>query len=154
MCDQAGRWRAPPNRVVLTREKPPAENGMKASAIEFRLRMWIQIVIVFLGFWAPWIGDAAIWAGDISTLAWLALEIGRLGIASFTVATPIVIVLGALAAAIGAVLRMWGAAYLGYELVHHGEMQGGGGDGRGTLPLCAQSALPGRMVHDACDFVC
>jgi hypothetical protein len=32
---------------------------------------------------------------------------------------------GALAALLGAVLRVWGAAYLGYSTVHHGEMQGG-----------------------------
>jgi hypothetical protein len=44
---------------------------------------------------------------------------------SFTVATPIVIVLGALAALAGAVLRVWGTAYLGYSTVHHGDMQAG-----------------------------
>ena len=98
---------------------------MKASAIEFRLRMWIQIVIVVLGFWAPWLGAFDL-ARRIATLEWLALEISRLGLVSFTVATPIVIVLGALAAAVGAVLRVWGAAYLGYNVVHHGQMQGGG----------------------------
>jgi protein-S-isoprenylcysteine O-methyltransferase Ste14 len=96
---------------------------MKASAIEFRLRMWIQIVIVFLGFWAPWLGPLD-WSGRISTLAWLAMEISRLGIASFSVATPVVIVAGALAALVGAVLRVWGAAYLGYSTVHHEDMQG------------------------------
>jgi protein-S-isoprenylcysteine O-methyltransferase Ste14 len=97
---------------------------MKASAIEFRLRMWIQIGLVFLGFWAPWLGSLD-WNGRISTLAWLAMEISRLGIASFSVATPVVIGSGALAALLGAVLRVWGAAYLGYSTVHHGEMQGG-----------------------------
>jgi protein-S-isoprenylcysteine O-methyltransferase Ste14 len=97
---------------------------MKASAIEFRLRMWIQIVIIFLGFWAPWLGPLD-WSRRISTLAWLAMEISRLGITSFAVATPIVIVCGALAALVGAVLRVWGAAYLGYSTVHDGEMQGG-----------------------------
>jgi protein-S-isoprenylcysteine O-methyltransferase Ste14 len=98
---------------------------MKASAIEFRLRMWIQIVIVFLGFWAPWLGTFDL-GRRVSTLEWLALEISRLGLVRFTAATPIVIVLGALAAAVGAVLRVWGAAYLGYSIVHHGQMQGGG----------------------------
>jgi len=97
---------------------------MKASAIEFRLRMWIQIGLVFLGFWAPWIGPLD-FSRRISTLAWLAMEISRLGIASFSVATPVVIVVGALAALVGAVLRVWGAAYLGYSTVHHEEMQGG-----------------------------
>ena len=97
---------------------------MKATAIEFRLRMWIQVVIVFLGFWAPWLGPVD-FSRRISTLAWLAMEISRLGIVSFSVATPVVIVGGALAAAIGMVLRVWGAAYLGYGTVHHEEMQGG-----------------------------
>ena len=97
---------------------------MKASAIEFRLRMWIQIIIVFLGFWAPWLGPLD-WSGRISALAWLAMEISRLGIASFAVATPVVIGSGALAALLGAVLRVWGAAYLGYSTVHHADMKGG-----------------------------
>jgi protein-S-isoprenylcysteine O-methyltransferase Ste14 len=99
---------------------------MKASALEFRLRMWIQIVIVFMGFWAPWLGPLD-WSQRTSdsTLAWLAMEISRLGIVSFSVATPIVIVAGTLAALMGAVLRVWGVAYLGYGTVHHGDMQGG-----------------------------
>jgi protein-S-isoprenylcysteine O-methyltransferase Ste14 len=100
------------------------ENGMKASAIEFRLRMWIQIVIFFIGFWAPWLGPVD-FSRRISTLAWLAMEISRLGIVSFRVAAPMVIVAGALAAAMGMVLRVWGAATLGYGTVHHEEMQGG-----------------------------
>ncbi len=98
---------------------------MKASAIEFRLRMWIQIVILFLGFWAPWIGALDL-SRRYATLAWLALELSRSGLVSFTVATPIVIVCGAVAALIGAVLRVWGVAYLGYGVVHHGDMQGRG----------------------------
>ena len=97
---------------------------MRASAIEFRLRMIIQIVIVFLGFWAPWLGQWGL-GHRISALEWLPLEASRLDLASFTVATPVVIVLGALAALAGAVLRVWGAAYLGYSTVHHGDMQAG-----------------------------
>ncbi len=97
---------------------------MKASAFEFRLRMIIQIVIVFFGFWAPWVRPWDM-GRRISTLEWLPLEMSRVGLASFTTAAPIVIVLGALAALVGAVLRVWGAAYLGYDTVHHGEMQAG-----------------------------
>ena len=100
------------------------ENGMKASALEFRLRMWIQIVIILVGFWAPWLGPFD-WDRRISTLAWLAMELSRLGMMSFGAAAPVVIVAGALVAAIGMVLRVWGTAYLGYGVVHHGEMQGG-----------------------------
>ncbi len=97
---------------------------MRASAIEFRLRMVIMIITVFVGFWAPWLGS---WdfGRRISTLEWLPLELSRLGILSFGIATPIVIVLGALVALAGAVLRVWGAAYLGYSTVHHGDMQAG-----------------------------
>jgi protein-S-isoprenylcysteine O-methyltransferase Ste14 len=101
---------------------------MRASAIEFRLRMVIQIIIVFFGFWAPWFAPLIggwDFARRISTLEWLPLELSRLGVVSFTVATPIVIVLGALAALAGAVLRVWGTAYLGYGTVHHGDMQAG-----------------------------
>ena len=116
---------------------------MKAGAIEFRLRMWIQIVIVFLGFWAPWLGPLD-WSGRISTLAWLAMEISRLGIASFSVATPVVIVAGALAALVGAVLRVWGAAYLGYSTVHHEDMQGSAVMAAGPFQAKAVPQLKGK----------
>ncbi len=97
---------------------------MRATAFEFRFRMIIQIVIVFLGFWAPWVGGWA-FGWRISTLEWLPLEMSRLGLASFTVAAPLVIVLASLAALAGAVLRVWGTAYLGYSTVHHSDMQAG-----------------------------
>jgi protein-S-isoprenylcysteine O-methyltransferase Ste14 len=97
---------------------------MKASALEFRLRMLIQIVIVFIAVWAPWVRPWDI-ARRCSTLEWMAIEISRLGLAGFNVATPMVIVFGTLLAAIGMVLRVWGAAYLGYDVVHHEDMQGG-----------------------------
>lgn len=100
---------------------------MRATAFEFRFRMIIQIVIVLLGFWAPWLNLSALGPPDlgrhISTLEWLALELSRTGLVRFTYATPIVIVLGALAAAAGAVFRIWGSAWLGYRTVHHGQMQ-------------------------------
>jgi protein-S-isoprenylcysteine O-methyltransferase Ste14 len=104
--------------------KHASERIMRASAVEFRLRMLIMVVIVFVGFWSPWLGG---WdfGRRISTLEWLPLEISRLGVASFAVAAPIVIVFGALIALAGAVLRVWGTAYLGYSTVHHGDMQAG-----------------------------
>jgi protein-S-isoprenylcysteine O-methyltransferase Ste14 len=98
---------------------------MKASAIEFRLRMLIMVAIVVLGFWSPWI-EILGWGERNSMLEWLALEVSRLGLLRFTYATPAVIVLGAIVAFVGAVLRVWGTAYLGYGTVHHGEMQAGG----------------------------
>ncbi|MGB6744032.1 MAG: isoprenylcysteine carboxylmethyltransferase family protein [Terracidiphilus sp.] len=97
---------------------------MRASAIEFRLRMLIMTTIVVLGFWSPWI-EALDMGQRISLLEWLALMASRAGLLRFTYATPVVIVAGALLAAAGVVLRVWGTAYLGYGTVHHGEMQAG-----------------------------
>jgi protein-S-isoprenylcysteine O-methyltransferase Ste14 len=98
---------------------------MKASALEFRLRMVIMVAIVVLGFYSPWIETLHIGERN-SLLEWLALEASRTGMLRFTYATPAVILLGSLIALIGAVLRVWGTAYLGYGTVHHGEMQAGG----------------------------
>jgi len=97
---------------------------MKASAIEFRLRMLINMVIICLGFWAPWI---EIWGigSRITLLEWLALELSRLGLLSFTVAAPVVIVAATLIAGIAAILRVWGSAWLGPTTVQHGQMQAG-----------------------------
>ena len=84
--------------------------------------MAIMAAIVIVGFWAPWI---QLWGigSRISLLEWLALEFSRLGLLSFTVATPVVIVCGSLIAAIGAVLRIWGAAWLGHGVVLNGQMK-------------------------------
>jgi len=97
---------------------------MGATKIEFRLRMAIMTVIITLGFWAPWI-EAWGLGRRIPLLEWLALELSRLGLLRFSVATPVVIVLASLIAAVGMVLRVWGTAYLGYGTVHHTQMQAG-----------------------------
>jgi protein-S-isoprenylcysteine O-methyltransferase Ste14 len=97
---------------------------MRASAIEFRLRMAIMTVIIALGFWSPWIESLNI-GRRISLLEWLALELSRTGLVTFTVATPVIVVMGALVAALGAVLRVWGTAYLGSSTVYHMQMQAG-----------------------------
>jgi protein-S-isoprenylcysteine O-methyltransferase Ste14 len=97
---------------------------MKASAIEFRLRMPIMVAIVVLGFYAPWIEWLSL-GPRRPMLEWLPLELSRTGVLSFAVATPIVICIGAILALLGAIFRVWGAAYLNYATIHHGEMQGG-----------------------------
>lgn len=95
---------------------------MRATNLEFRLRMWIMIVLIFAGFWAPW--SAALGLERKTTaLGWLALELARTGWLPFSAAAPAVLLAGAVAAALGAVLRVWGASYLGYTTVHHRHMQ-------------------------------
>ncbi|MGP8269263.1 MAG: methyltransferase family protein [Terracidiphilus sp.] len=97
---------------------------MRATKIEFRLRMLILVAIVFLGFYAPWI-EVLGFGPRIPLMEWLALELARMGLLPFAVAAPVVIVLSALVAAVGAVFRVWGTAYLGYGTVHHEQMQAG-----------------------------
>jgi protein-S-isoprenylcysteine O-methyltransferase Ste14 len=97
---------------------------MGATKIEFRLRMVIMTLIVLMGFWAPWTGN---WGLERHTplWAWLAFALSRHGLVSIAVAAPLVIIVAALVAAMGAVLRIWGAACLGYDTVHHEQMQAG-----------------------------
>lgn len=97
---------------------------MRATRIEFQLRMAINTAIIILGFWAPWI-DAWGIGKRISLLEWLPLELSRLGLFSFTVASPAVNVIAAFLAAIGATLRVWGTAYLGPATVQSMSMKAG-----------------------------
>ncbi len=100
------------------------EQVMRASHLEFRLRLAIMVAIIALGFWSPWI---ELWGigRRTSLLEWFALEISRLGLFSFTVATPVVIVCATAVAALAAVLRIWGTAWLGAGVVNNLEMKAG-----------------------------
>jgi len=97
---------------------------MRASAIEFRLRMAINAAIILLGFWAPWIEAWGI-GRRMTLLEWLSLHLGRTGWMSFTVAVPAVIAVSALIAALGSALRVWGTAYLGTGTVNSIDMKAG-----------------------------
>lgn len=101
---------------------------MRASRIEFRARMLINTIIVLVGFWAPWISSRSAWAGlgpHVPLLEWMALRVSRLELLPFSLAAPVVIVVAALCAAVGAVLRVWGTAYLGSGTVHSFDMRAG-----------------------------
>lgn len=97
---------------------------MRATAIEFRLRMAINATIIILGFWAPWIEHWGI-GRPISTWEWLALALSRHSVARFALATAVVMIAGACIAAMGAMLRIWGTAYLGTATVHNLDMKAG-----------------------------
>ena len=101
---------------------------MGASRIEFRARMLINATIIVVGFWAPWTASRSAWAGlgpHVSLMEWLALHVSRLELLPFSAAAPVVIGAAALCAAVGAVLRVWGSAYLGAGTVHSFHMQAG-----------------------------
>lgn len=101
---------------------------MRATKIEFRARMLINAIIIVAGFWAPWTANRSAWAGfgpHVSLLEWLALHVSRLGLVRFSVAAPVVIGVAAACAAVGAMFRVWGSAYLGAGTVQSSEMQAG-----------------------------
>jgi protein-S-isoprenylcysteine O-methyltransferase Ste14 len=96
---------------------------MKASAFEFRFRMWIMVVVIFLGFYAPWVEFLHIGTRTTAWL-WLGFELGALGLnstAGILAVTILMIVFAALAAAV----RIWGTAYLGTSVVNNAEMKAG-----------------------------
>jgi protein-S-isoprenylcysteine O-methyltransferase Ste14 len=97
---------------------------MRASQIEFRLRLVIMAAIICVGFWSPWIAAWGI-GEHVSLLEWCALELSRFGLFSFTVATPVMIVCASAIAALAALLRVWGTAWLGAGVVNHRDMKAG-----------------------------
>lgn len=98
---------------------------MRATSIEFRLRMAINAVIIILGFWAPWIEAWGI-GKRIPLVEWLALQLSRVGIASFSVGTTALLIVALVLALIAAALRVSGAAWLGPSVVNSINMVAGG----------------------------
>ncbi len=96
---------------------------MKATAFEFRFRVWIMVVVIFLGFSAPWIELLHIGARTTAWL-WLGFELGALGLSS-TAGILAITILTIVAAALAAAIRIWGTAYLGTATVNNAEMKAG-----------------------------
>ena len=96
---------------------------MKAASLAFRFRVLIFLFLYVLGFWAPW----ERLSGSVNSTVWLAASTlaaraGWLGLANATV-TVTLIALASLTA--GAMLRVWGTAYLGSTTMRGAVMQGG-----------------------------
>jgi len=109
---------------------------MKASAWEFKYRMWLSFGLIALGFAAPWTWLMPVrmleWMPEwirlgprgIHAWGWLAFQLGGLGISS-AAGFALVSALAIAAAALGAALRVWGTAYLGAGTVFNAEMKAG-----------------------------
>ena len=97
---------------------------MRASAIEFRLRMVFNATIIILGFWAPWIEPWGI-GHRISLVEWLALELSRSKAMSFAMATTAVIVIAVVFALTSVTFRVWGSAFLAPSTVSNVNMVAG-----------------------------
>jgi protein-S-isoprenylcysteine O-methyltransferase Ste14 len=96
---------------------------MRASAFEFRFRVWVMVAIVFVGFWSPWIEWANL-GSRTHAWTWLGAELATFGLSSLTGIELVTFLVIAVAAA-GAAVRIWGTAYLGTGVVHNAQMKAG-----------------------------
>lgn len=102
---------------------------MKSSALEFRLRYWIHAVIFTLGFVAPWNyvfhGEAT--GPNAHTWGVISAALAKSGVMNIGVAFDLLLALGIVCALAAAMLRTWGSAYLGSDVVGDGRMHTGAG---------------------------
>ena len=119
---------------------------MNAAALLFRFRVFIFVLLYLLGFLPPWEfrngSHGTLW---LAASTWLA-RTGWIGLAG---ATLVVTLLSLSCLVVGAVLRVWGTAYLGSGVMRDSAMQGRAIRRRRALSLCAQSALPGVLATGA-----
>jgi protein-S-isoprenylcysteine O-methyltransferase Ste14 len=96
---------------------------MNATALAFRFRAVIFVLLYLLGFLAPW--GAIVRGGSDGTL-WLAASTlaARSGWIGLAAATVTVTLLALVCLAMGAVLRVWGTAYLSSGVMRGAVMQG------------------------------
>jgi protein-S-isoprenylcysteine O-methyltransferase Ste14 len=95
---------------------------MPIPDILFRFRRWVMVLIVALGFWAPWerMGGAHPGTTWLFLSGWLA-STGFMSIAYSSIAVMAAAILCALLAAL---LRTWSAAYLGRGVVKDSALHG------------------------------
>ncbi len=96
---------------------------MKASPLEFRFRIAINTVLCLLGFVAPW--ERFTSATRVVPLwSWLAVQLAHLHLLT-TGAAYLLVTIAAIACLFaGALVRVWGTAYLGNSVVRSGSMHG------------------------------
>ncbi len=95
---------------------------MKFADIIFRFRRWVLVSIYFLGFWAPL--DRMDGAHPESTWLFLAGVLARYRILPIAYSSIAVMGVAILLAILAAILRTWGTAYLGREVVLDRELHG------------------------------
>jgi protein-S-isoprenylcysteine O-methyltransferase Ste14 len=101
---------------------------MKASAFEYRFRLWIIGIILLLGFSAPWAylqrtNDVEITRGGANVWIILSTDLSlHLDPTKLLLASNIILWIAIILAALGAWLRTWGAAYLDSTVVQSGVM--------------------------------
>jgi len=117
----------------------------KASALEFRFRFAIIVIIFVLGFTTPW--NYWLHLDTIRTWQFLAAWPARSGWLSFNSATIHVLLFGILCALIGASLRTWGSAYLRPSIVQDRAMHGETVVAAGPYRFVRNPLYLGTLIH-------
>ena len=88
---------------------------MRATSLEYRFRFVLHGLIFWLGFWSPWSEPL----GLTTKSTWLTLSslLARAGWLNFIAATQAVLVAALVFLLLGAWFRVWGAAYVGADVV-------------------------------------
>jgi protein-S-isoprenylcysteine O-methyltransferase Ste14 len=96
---------------------------MNAAALAFRVRVVVFVLLYVLGFLAPW--RVIVRGGSDGTL-WLAASTlaSRTGWMGLAAATLAVTLIALVCLVLGAILRVWGTAYLGSGVMRGEVMQG------------------------------
>jgi protein-S-isoprenylcysteine O-methyltransferase Ste14 len=94
---------------------------MQATRFEYRFRFIIHTLIYLLGFTAPWLFLQSLKGvpGFTTSSTWLVIstELTKQGWLAFDAATVTLLLLALLLTGLGAWLRIWGAAYVGSNIV-------------------------------------
>ena len=102
---------------------PAVVRGMNVAALAFRFRVAIFLLLYLVGFLPPW--GAGFRGGSEGTL-WLAASTlaARSGWIALAAATVTVTLIALACLTTGALLRLWGTAYLGSGVMRGALMQG------------------------------
>jgi protein-S-isoprenylcysteine O-methyltransferase Ste14 len=94
--------------------------------LEFRFRVAIILVLYLIGFNPLWVRTATRFSANSSRLwSWLALRLAETNLLSLGNAYLAVTVVAVALATAGALLRIWGTAYLGHSIMRNPAMQSG-----------------------------
>lgn len=96
---------------------------MRATTFEYRFRFVLHGILFALGFWAPW-RNALPFDHFHSLWELTATRLAEHGLLSFEASFVAVLIFAIVFLLLAAILRVWGAAYVGASVVKSGSMHG------------------------------